>query len=139
LLLFGILLVLFFIDWRISLVMTLFTVISMAMMGRLRQVAVPHWKAAREASANLFGFLEEHLAGTEDTRSSGAVPYVMRNLFKFNKVRLDTERKGATMASMLIVTWIGLFTLAQIIAFVAGYLLFQQGTLTIGTVYLFIF
>jgi hypothetical protein len=39
---------------------------------RLRDVAVPHWTAARQASAELFGFLEERLAGTEDICSSGA-------------------------------------------------------------------
>lgn len=139
LLLFGILIVLFFIDWRLSLAMTIFTVISMAIVGRLRQIAVPHWKAAREASADLFGFLEEHLAGTEDTRSSGAVTYVMRNLFKFSKIRLDTELKGATMSIILILTWIALFTVGQIVAFIGGYWLFRAGTLTIGTVYVIIF
>ena len=30
------------------------------------------WEAAREASADLFGFLEERLAGTEDIRACGA-------------------------------------------------------------------
>lgn len=39
-------------------------------------------------STALFGFIEEQLAGTEDVRASGAVAYVMRNLFKFNKLRL---------------------------------------------------
>jgi len=34
-------------------------------MNRLRSTAVPHWAAARQASADLFGFLEERLAGTE--------------------------------------------------------------------------
>lgn len=139
LLLLGILIVMLFIDWRLALAMTLFTVVTMAIFAYLRQIAVPHWKAAREASADLFGFLEEHLAGTEDTRSSGAVAYVMRNLFKFNKIRLDTELKGATMSIMIVLTWMALFTVGQMIAFVGGYWLFQTGTLTIGTVYVIIF
>ncbi|MCB9076610.1 MAG: ABC transporter ATP-binding protein [Anaerolineaceae bacterium] len=139
LLLIGVLIVLLWIDWRVSAALTVYTIIAMVAVTRLRQIAVPHWKAAREASADLFGFLEEHLAGTEDTRSSGAVPYVMRNLFKFNKVRLDTELKGATMTIILVMMWIGLFTLGQIVALISGYYLFQQGLLTIGTVYLIIF
>lgn len=139
LLLIGVLVVLLWIDWRVSAALTVYTIIAMMAVTRLRQIAVPHWKAAREASADLFGFLEEHLAGTEDTRSSGAVPYVMRNLFKFNKVRLDTELKGATMTIILVMMWIGLFTLGQIVALVSGYYLYQQGLLTIGTVYVLIF
>ncbi|MCB0208977.1 MAG: ABC transporter ATP-binding protein [Anaerolineae bacterium] len=139
LLLIGILVVLLWTDWRISAALTVYIILAMTALTYLRQIAVPHWKAAREASADLFGFLEEHLAGTEDTRSSGAVPYVMRNLFKFNKVRLDTELKGATMTIILIVIWIGLLTLGQIVALIFGYFLYQQGSLTIGTVYLIIF
>ncbi len=139
LLLVGILIALIFVDGRLSLVLTGFTFVSLAGVAYLRRIAVPHWKAARQASADLFGFLEEHLAGTEDTRSSGAVAYVMRNLFKFNKVRLDTELKGATMTIFLVMTWIGLFTVGQIIALLSGYFLYRQGTLTIGTVYLVFF
>ncbi|MDX1521664.1 MAG: ABC transporter ATP-binding protein, partial [Anaerolineae bacterium] len=139
LLIIGILVVLTFEDWRIALALTIFTMLSIALISYLRQIAVPHWKVAREASADLFGFLEEHLAGTEDTRSSGAVPYVMRNLFKFNKFRYDAELKGATMTIMLVVTWIGLISVGQIIALVASYLLYRQGALTVGTVYLIIF
>jgi ABC-type multidrug transport system fused ATPase/permease subunit len=139
LLLVGILIALIFVDGRISLALTIFSLISLAMVAYLRRIAVPHWKAARQASAELFGFLEEHLAGTEDTRSSGAAAYVMRNLFKFNKLRLDTELKGATMTILLVMTWIGLFTVGQIIALLGGYGLYRQGNLTIGAVYLVFF
>jgi hypothetical protein len=46
-------------------------------MNRLRASTVPHWAAARQASADLFGFVEERLSGTEDIRASGATGYVM--------------------------------------------------------------
>ena len=139
LLIIGILIVLIFEDWRISAGLAGFALIAIGVVAYLRHIAVPHWKAAREANAELFGFLEEQLAGTEDTRASGAVFYVLRNLFKFNKHRLDAELKGATMTILLVMTWIGLFTVGQIIAFTASYWLFRQGALTIGTVYLIVF
>jgi ATP-binding cassette subfamily B protein/ATP-binding cassette subfamily C protein len=113
LLLLGVLIALLWVDWRISLALTVYTVIALVGLGYLRQVAVPHWKASRQASADLFGFLEEHLAGTEDTRSSGAVPYVMRNLFKFNRTRLEKERTAGTMSIFVVMLWIGLYTLGQ--------------------------
>ena len=137
-LLLGVLIVLLWIDWRISLALGFYTMIALVGLGYLRQVAVPYWKEARQASADLFGFLEEHLAGTEDTRSSGAVPYVMRNLFKFNRNRLEKERKAGTMNITVIAMWIGLYTLGQSVAMLSGYNLFRQGLLTIGTVYLII-
>ena len=50
----------------------------MFILTSIRTIAVPYWKANREASADTFGFLEERLAGTEDIRSNDAKPYVMR-------------------------------------------------------------
>ncbi len=139
LLLIGVLLVLLREDWRISLALSIYTIIALAALAYLRQIAVPHWKAAREASADLFGFLEEQLASTEDTRSSGAVAYVMRKLFHFNKVRLDKELKAGSMNISLVIMWIGLFTLGQSVALSSSYFLFRDGLLTIGTVYLIIY
>ncbi|MDP8909727.1 MAG: ABC transporter ATP-binding protein/permease, partial [Chloroflexota bacterium] len=138
LLLLGVLVVVLFEDWRISLALAIYTVVALALLVALRRVAVPHWKASREASSELFGFLEEQLAGTEDTRSSGAGSYVLRELFRFNRTRLQKEVKAGTMNILMVMSWFGLFALGQIIAFVAGFLLYRGGTITIGTVFLLI-
>src|SRR5919199_4354385 len=82
LLLIGVLVVVLFDDWRISLALTVYTVVALVALFLVRRIAVPHWKASREASTELFGFLEEQLAGTEDIRSSGATAYVLRELFR---------------------------------------------------------
>jgi ATP-binding cassette, subfamily B, bacterial len=139
LLILGILLVLIWEDWRISAVLGLYTTVALAALIFMRQIAVPHWKAAREASADLFGFLEEKLASTEDTRASGAVAYVMRNLFKFNRLRLQKELKAGTINIILVAMWIGFYTLGQAIAFAVTYPLYRQGLLTIGTIYLVVY
>jgi len=139
LLILGILIVLLWEDWRISAVLTIYTAVALAALTAVRQIAVPHWKAAREASAELFGFLEEQLAGTEDTRASGAVAYVMRNLFKFNRLRLEKELKAGTVNIILVAMWISFYTLGQAIALAITYPLYQQGLLTIGTIYLVVY
>ena len=82
LLLLGVLVLLYREDWRVGLTFTGFSVIAMLILGKFRNVAVPHWKASREASADMFGFLEERLAGTEDIRSCGAKAYVMHRFFE---------------------------------------------------------
>jgi len=61
---------------------TVFAVIALLVMGKFRAIAVPHWEAARQASADMFGFLEERLAGTEDIRSCGARDYVMLRFYQ---------------------------------------------------------
>jgi ABC-type multidrug transport system fused ATPase/permease subunit len=137
-LLFGVLIVVAFEDWRISAALTVYSLVALAGLFGLRRVAVPHWKASREASTELFGFLEEQLAGTEDIRSSGATAYVLRELFRFNRVRLQKELKAGTMTTLLVMVWFGLLALGQLIAFTSGFLLFRAGVLTIGAVYLLI-
>jgi len=138
LLLLGVLLVLLREDWRISAALGVYAVIALGGLTYLRQIAIPHWKASREASAELFGFLEEQLAGTEDIRSSGGVAFVMRNLFRLNRLRLAKELKGRTMGFVVVGLWIALYTLGQSVALVSGYFLFRQGLLTLGAVYLIV-
>jgi ABC-type multidrug transport system fused ATPase/permease subunit len=70
-LLIGVLAVLYFKDWRIGAAMMVYAIVTILGLAMLCSVAVPAWKEAREASAGLFGFLEEHLSGTEDIRANG--------------------------------------------------------------------
>lgn len=138
LLLIGVLLVLLAEDWRISLALAVYTGLALAGVIYLRQIAVPHWKAAREASAQLSGFLEEQLAGTEDIRASGAVAYAMRNLFKYHRILLEKQLKAGSINTLLVMAWLGLYTIGQTIALVFGYTFFQAGLISVGTVFLVI-
>jgi ABC-type multidrug transport system fused ATPase/permease subunit len=138
LLLFGVLIALAFEDWRISLMMAIYAGGALWGLVRMRNIATPFWKQSREASAELFGFLEEQLAGTEDIRSSGATPFVMRDLFRFNRMRLASERKAGVVNTFMVMTWMGLYTLGQAIALVSGWYFFGTGVLTIGAVYLLV-
>jgi ATP-binding cassette, subfamily B, bacterial len=138
LLIVGVLIVLLWEDWRISLALGLYTAVALYGLSKLRQIAVPAWKASREANANLMGFIEEQLGGTEDIRASGAVPYVMRRLAEFSRERMHKEIEGADKSIIIMISWIGLFTIGQLIAILSGYYLYRAGLLTIGAVYLVI-
>jgi ABC-type multidrug transport system fused ATPase/permease subunit len=138
LLLAGVLLVLLFEDWRVSAAMTLYAIVTLTCFVLVRRIAVPQWKATREASADLFGFLEEQLAGTEDVRSSGASDNTLRELYRYNQNRLKTEKRAGMVNSILVTQWFSLQTLGLVVALVAGYLLYRSGAVNIGTVYLII-
>src|SRR3712207_2615767 len=75
LLLAGILGVLLWEDWRLGLLLSAFAALATVILLRMKRVAVPFFKAHRQAAADLTGFWEEHITGAEDLRSSGAVPY----------------------------------------------------------------
>ena len=136
LLLFGVLAVLWTVDWRAGLVLSVFSLLILAIMLRLRAIATPHWRAAREASAALFGFLEERLAGVVDIRSSGAEAYVMRRLYERLRERLRTGRKARLIGSIpWSVPSIGA-AVGITIAFLFAASLFQDGAITLGTAFL---
>ena len=135
----GVLIALIFVDWRLSLALTAYAGLALFLQTRFREFATPHWEATRAVSGNLFGFLEEHLAGAEDIRSSGAVDYVLRDLYQFGRARLAAERTAATMGIVMVMLLIGLFALGQVVAFAAGYTLFQAGRLTVGAAYLIVY
>ena len=138
LLLAGILAALFREDWRAGLVFALFAALALFALARVRGIAMPHQKARRQAEANLFGFIEEQLAGAEDIRSSGSVSFSIRELFRYQAEILRHNRK-AELKNWFINSATGLLlAIGNLLAIVSGYLLFTAGAITIGTVYLFV-
>jgi ATP-binding cassette, subfamily B, bacterial len=71
----GVLCLLWQEDWRIGLTIGVITIGAIFMMNYLRRISVPDWEQTRQASAELFGFLEERLKATETIRSSDDSTY----------------------------------------------------------------
>jgi ABC-type multidrug transport system fused ATPase/permease subunit len=107
---------------------------TLTAMMSLRTIATRHWTAHRQASAELYGFIEEHLAGTVDIRANGAQPYALRRLFEFMRIRFQTGRIARIMSS---IPW-SVPSLAEAIGigitFCLGVALFGTGGMTLGTV-----
>jgi ATP-binding cassette subfamily B protein len=136
LLLVGVLALLFREDWRVGLALTGFALVALFTLGRFRDIAVPHWTAERQASADLFGFLEERLAGTEDIRASGAEAYVMRNFYRLMRELMSRSLKAALMVNIMLNTLFLLFAMGTATAFAVGTYLFQAEAISIGSVYI---
>ena len=138
LLLIGVLIALFREDWRAGLGFTIFSFATILILGRLKDIAVPDQKARRQAEAELYGFLEEQLAGTEDIRSSGAVDYSIRELFR-HQATIFGHNCRAGFKRWIIENAMALaLTIGTLLAFSSGYWLYTAGLVTIGTVYLFV-
>ena len=136
LLVLGMLALLVAADWRVGLGLGLFVALAAIAMLRIRAVAVPSWAAERQASADFYGFLGEHLAGLEDLRSGGAGPYVLRRCAEMMRPWYAATRTAQMKGYALIASSQGLFALGTVAAFAVSAGLFRAGTLTIGTVYL---
>ena len=137
-LLVGILIALFMEDWRAGLAFTVYSFLTIFILGKVKDIAVPHQKARREAEAQYYGFIEEQLAGTEDIRSSGAVGFSIRELIRHQGEILKHNRKSH-FKRWIIENAMGFALITgSLLAIVSGYWLFTASVITIGTVYLFV-
>jgi len=132
----GVLGLLAYVDGRVGLGLSTFVVLALIAMLRIRAAATPLWAAERQASADFYGFLGEYLSGLEDVRSSGAGAFVLRRCAEVMRPWLAVTRKAQMRGYALVATSQGLFALGTIVAFALSAMLFKDGTLTIGTVYL---
>jgi ATP-binding cassette, subfamily B, bacterial len=138
LLMLGILGALFREDWRVGLAFTIYAFVALFILSRVRDLAVPHQKARRQAEADLYGFLEEQLSSTEDIRSSGAISFSLRELYRYMTAILINARKAEFLNVKIGWLMAGLLLAGNLLAILSGYFLYQNGSITIGTVYLFI-
>jgi len=135
-LLIGVLLLLFGINWRVGLAVSVFALMALFILISIRRRAVPRWIAERQMSANFYGFLGEQLAGTEDIRANGATHYVMRRFHQLLHNWYPISRKASLTAYAMGMTTITVFAIGNALAFALGAYLWSTGTITIGTVYL---
>lgn len=136
LLLLGVLILLALADWRVGLSVAAVALLGAVALDVLRKQTVPRWQALRQVEAELFGFLEEWLNGTEEIRSSGAESYVMGHLYRLMRERWLKIVAAMRLNGLLLSLPIAIFTLAYIAAHIWGTTLFRQEILTIGGVYL---
>ncbi|MDQ2652310.1 MAG: ABC transporter ATP-binding protein/permease [Chloroflexota bacterium] len=132
----GILGLLSTLDWRIGLGLTLFTAIALAVMLWLRADATPYSAAERQATAEFYGFLGEYLAGLEDIQASGARGFVLRRCAELMRHWLRANLRAQMRGYGMVAVSQGLFGLGMAFALGLSALLYRDGALTIGAVFL---
>ena len=132
----GVLVALWREDWRAGAALGLYAAAALAVLNRIRDLAVAASRAERQASARLFGFLEERLSGVEDVRANGAGAYVMRRLAEAMREGYRRGRRAWLLRAVLWNTAAALFTLGSVLSLALGAALFLGGAITLGTVYL---
>jgi len=126
-------------DWRVGLALLAYTGVALEALRRARRLPARSFAAFRQASADLSGFWEEHLLGTEDIRANGAVAYVLgrqdglsRALMRHGRANLVLGR--AFLSVLEVFTAVG-----GALTFALGAYLLSAGAMTIGAVFLVFF
>ncbi|GGR01962.1 ABC transporter ATP-binding protein [Deinococcus ruber] len=137
LLLLGALVMFFREQWWVGLMVTTFAAVTLYAMNRTRRIGVEPTRVEREASARLFGFIEERLSGLDDVRALGGGPFtisrflgVQRNFF-WKAYQAWIKRSAVWQLSML------LFAIGYVAVISSAVGLYLGGTITIGTAFLF--
>lgn len=132
----GILILLFRENVLIGAVMTFFVIFALTVIQRIRRYAAPMWTKMRQISAEFYGFLGEHLEGTEDTRANGATAYVLHRFHSLLRTWLPIRIRAFFGFAAMWITAIVVFALGNAMAFGISAYLWRQGGITIGAVYM---
>ncbi|MEU1727368.1 ABC transporter ATP-binding protein [Nonomuraea sp. NPDC005692] len=133
LLLAGVLAVVFTVDWRLGAALLAYCLlIGLAMTGAQR-LAVPSATRSREASAALYGHLEERLAGAEDLRANGAGGHALGRFHQVAGAWFRAEWHGSRIAGGLLAATNVAFAAGTTLMLALAAWLLDAGALTVGT------
>ena len=128
----GVLVLLLLEDWRIVLALIGFSGAFVAVSTVGQKMVVPFWRAERQASAELSGFLGESLAGVRDVRTSGAAPYDVRRFHEALRRWFRSELMASVASRFSVGANFTVSTAGFAGAIAIGAYLFQRGEITIG-------
>ncbi|GHO98059.1 helicase [Reticulibacter mediterranei] len=139
LLILGILVLLGREDWRIGAGFALYCIAAFFLLRAIQQVAVKRWASQRTATADFYGFLEEHISGTEDIRAAGAEQYVINRLFLLMRRLLESTRFAKFVSNSTSFSINFLYATAYSAGLGVGAYLYSLHQVSIGTAYLLVF
>ncbi|MDJ0923316.1 MAG: ABC transporter ATP-binding protein [Acidimicrobiia bacterium] len=132
----GVIVMLWLENVWVGLGITVFFIAALGAMLRIQAWAVPLWKQVRARSAELMGLVGEQLGGTEDIRGNGGVGYMVRRFTLILRAWLPDQVMGRIGFASLWGTSIANYIVGTVLVFWLGAFFFNEGTLTLGSVYL---
>jgi ABC-type multidrug transport system fused ATPase/permease subunit len=131
----GVIIALLFIDWRLSLAVAVFTVITSGVFTLLRRYSVVDWGAAREASAQLWGSTEQHLSGFEELKRNGGARFIMTSLTAAMDRLTYSFRRARTRGNRIFVVTGAMVAVGQGAVLAVAVVLTLGGHISIGALF----
>lgn len=123
-------------DWRVFAGMLCFLALSIWVMLAMRHFGVPYNERLREATAQLFGFVEERLASLEDIKSLGGVPYTIRQMLDLIREQMSRGQRAFSLGNLMWPLNLAIMGTGTGLLVGGGGWLVLRGEMSIGTVYL---
>mgnify|MGYP000848395511 CR=1 FL=1 len=135
----AILALLFREDWRVGVGLSIYALVTLVVLGRLQNLGMRRWTAYRQAEAELFGFLEERIGGTEDIRANGAEAYTLNQLDTLMEQALVSNRAARLAGNLAFVSTNFLFVLGYSLGLALGAYLYLQGSVSLGSAFMIVY
>jgi ATP-binding cassette subfamily B protein len=132
----GILVMLFRENAWVGLGMLLYTLVTLLVLRSIQQLAVPRWLAERQASAKLYGFIEERISGAEEIRAAGAEAHTLRQLYEQMRDFTRKTRAAVVFSSLTYNLTNLVYVLGYAAGLAVGVILYVRGEASLGTAYL---
>jgi ATP-binding cassette subfamily B protein len=132
----GILVLLFRENTWVGLGMMVYTLVTLLVLRSIQELAVPRWAAERQASARLYGYIEERISGAEEIRAAGAEAYIMRQLYEQMREFTRKTRAASVFSSLSYNLTNLVYVLGYAAGLATGVILYVRGEASLGTAYL---
>jgi len=137
LLIIGTLFVIYLENSFLGIMETIFVCLVFILFGKIHNITVPKWKRNREHAGHFYGYLGECIEAKEDVKANGETFYVMEKLKKILKRWFPDCMKASVFGMTSYAMYIFVVAISYAIIFGGGVYFWKQGTITVGTIYLF--
>jgi ATP-binding cassette subfamily B protein len=131
----GVIALLYFADWRIGGLMTGFALAALVYMARGGRLVAVRAGEARQAAADLSGYVEDRLAGLPDLKANGSDAHVMKRLHERLAARYHRANSAAMAGSMFNGGVSVIFAIATGAALALAAALHGIGAVSLGSIY----
>jgi ABC-type multidrug transport system fused ATPase/permease subunit len=136
LLLAGTMVLVWFVDLRVGAVLTAVVVVGGPGLLLIQRRVVHHAVELREATARMFGSIEERLVAVDEIRANGAGAHVVGRFHEDAARVLTADSRWQRRSGAVLAGANALFAIGTALMLVEGIVLRQAGVITIGTIVL---
>jgi ATP-binding cassette subfamily B protein len=125
-------------DWRAGIVSAGYICGTAFALRGIQRSSTAAWRESRQVESELYGYVGERLAATEEIRANGAEPYLLAGLHRLMRRILHTWRRAKMVQGLSQALEATIYLLALVALLALGGTQYLRGGMTLGTVYLLV-
>ncbi|MFN2231284.1 MAG: ABC transporter ATP-binding protein [Anaerolineae bacterium] len=125
-------------NWRAGLMSAGYVFGTALALRGIQRSSTAAWRESRQVESELYGYVGERLAATEEIRANGAEPYVLAGLHRLMRRILLAWRRAKMVQGLSQALEVVVYVLALVGILALGGTQYLQGRMTLGAVYLLV-